>query len=227
LTDTKAETEPSSMLQRLCHRVAQIVVPSPPLTFGLRRTFPIPCGHCRTDQALVIAAGKFMEARKVSTSDPPPFQLSLRIRHPSMDPAELSHEFKIKAEHSFRAGDPRPSRSGIAAASVRTESYWLGALNPAEWPADISFPEHPRLQVAQERLGAAAAQSFDWALSLSATRFCHLHAELLRRIRSEGGQISLLVALSPGSVSSFSLVPEVSRVFGEFGVTVEFEFAND
>jgi hypothetical protein len=168
-----------------------------------------------------------MEARKLSKSDPQPFQLSLRIRHPSMDPAALSREFKIEAEHSFRAGDPRPSRSGIAPASVHPESYWLGALNPAKWPADISFPDHPRLQMAQERLGVAATKSFGWALSLSTTRFFCLHAELLRRIRSEGGQISLLVALSPDEASSFSLAPEVSRAFGEFGITVEFEFTND
>jgi hypothetical protein len=168
-----------------------------------------------------------MEARKLSKSDPQPFQLSLRIRHPSMDPADLSREFKIESEHSFRAGDPRPPRSGVAPASVHAESYWLGALNPARWPPDISFPGHPRLQIAQKGLGTAATKSLGWALSLSATAFFHSHAELLRRIRSEGGQISLLVALSPGEMSSFSIVPEVSRVFGELGITIEFEFAND
>lgn len=168
-----------------------------------------------------------MEARKRSKVNPPPFQFSLRIRHPSMDPAELSREFKIEAEHSFRAGDPRPARSGIATASVRAYSYWLGALNPAEWPPDISSPGQRRLQIAQEHLGAAVTQSFDWALALSATWLFCAHAELLRRIRAEGGEISLLVALSIGEVSSFSLAPGVSRIFGEFGVTIEFEFAGD
>ena len=144
-----------------------------------------------------------------------------------MDPAELSREFKIDPEHSFRAGDPRPARSGIAPAPVHAESYWLGTLNPSKWPADILlFPEHPRLQIAQEQLRATATDSFAWALSLSATWFFHLHAALLRRIRAEGGQISLLVALSTGETSSFSLLPEASRVFGELGVTVEFEFTD-
>jgi hypothetical protein len=31
----------------------------------------------------------------------------VRIRHPSIDPADLSREFKIEPEHSFRAGDAR------------------------------------------------------------------------------------------------------------------------
>ncbi len=68
-----------------------------------------------------------MEVRKVRETEPEPFQLSLRIRHPSLDPEELSRELNIEAAHCFRAGDPRASRSGIA--SVHPESYWLGALN--------------------------------------------------------------------------------------------------
>jgi hypothetical protein len=168
----------------------------------------------------------FMEARKLAKSDSQSFQLSLRIRHPSMDPADLSREFKIEPEHSFRAGDPRPARSGITPASVHTESYWLGALNPGKGPPDVLFPGHPRPHIVAEQLEATATNSFTWALSLS-TRFLHLHGQLLRRIRSEGAQITLLVALSPSDVSSFSLMPEVSRAFGEFGVTVEFEFTDD
>jgi hypothetical protein len=168
-----------------------------------------------------------MKARELPKSNPQPFQLSLRIRYPSMDPTDLSRELKIEAEHSYRAGDPRPTRSGIAPASVHAESYWLGALDPAKWPPDISFPEHPRLQFAAEHLRATATNSLSWALSLSTTRFFHLHAALLRRIGSEGGQISLLVTLSASEVDGFTLLPEVSRAFGDLGVTVEFELTDD
>jgi len=167
-----------------------------------------------------------MEARTRLRSDQQPFQLSLRIRHPSIDPAVLSRELEIEAEHSFRAGDPRASRTGLAAVSVHAESYWLGVLNPVGWPEDISFPGHPQLQMAQERLGTVATKTLGWALSLSATRFFSAHAQTLRRIRSEGGQISLLVVISPGEVGSFSLAPEVSRVFSELGITVEFDLSN-
>ena len=117
-----------------------------------------------------------MEAKELSKSDPQPFQLSLRIRHPSMDLADLSREFKIEAEHSYRAGDPRPLRGGIASGSVHSESYWLGALDPVKWPPDISFPGHPRLQIAAEHLRATATNSFGWAFSLSTTRFFRKHA---------------------------------------------------
>ena len=165
-----------------------------------------------------------MEARKLSKLGPELFQLSLRIRHPSLDPADLSRELRIEAEHSFRAGDPRPSRSGLAPASVHAESYWLAALNPANW---IRLPlEDPRLEPAQQGLGAMVSRSRGSALALSA-RFLSLHAEMLQRIRAEGGQISLLVAVPTVEVSSFSLAPEVSRIFAELGVALEFELTSD
>src|SRR5215469_4970481 len=106
-----------------------------------------------------------MEASRLSKLVSELFQLSLRIRHPSLDPADLSREFRIEAEHSFRAGDPRPSRSGLAPASVHAESYWLGALNPASW---IRLPlADPGLQATQQELGAVVSRSLTSALGLS------------------------------------------------------------
>lgn len=166
-----------------------------------------------------------MEARKLRQAESEPFQLSLRIRHPSLDPEELSRELNIEATHCFRAGDPRASRSGIA--SVHPESYWLGALNTASWPADVTFPEMQRLPAGEEeRIGVVALRSLGWVLSLS-TRFFSAHAATLRRIAAEGGQMSLLVTASAEGLSGFSLAPAVSRVFSELGITLEFEFTTD
>jgi len=165
-----------------------------------------------------------MEARKLRQSDSEPFQLSLRIRHPSIDPDELSREFSIEAAHCFRAGDPRPSRSGIA--SVHTESYWLGALNTANWPVEVTSPGVRRLLSSQERMGGVATRSLGWALALS-TRVFTAHAQTLRRIVAEGGQVSLLITAPAGEVNGFSLTPAVSRAFSQLGITLEFEFTGD
>ncbi|MGH8221189.1 MAG: hypothetical protein ACREUT_21875 [Steroidobacteraceae bacterium] len=141
-----------------------------------------------------------------------------------MDPAELSRAFGIEAEHSFRAGDSRPRRSEIAPASVYTDSYWLGILPPQSPAINVSFPGDRRSQLAQERL-TAETRTLSWAISLTATRFLRKHAELLRRIRSEGGEVSLLVAISAGAVSSFIVLPEASQAFGDWGVRIEFELS--
>ncbi|HXW73946.1 MAG TPA: hypothetical protein VEK10_03945 [Steroidobacteraceae bacterium] len=167
-----------------------------------------------------------MEARKLSHPRASPFQLSLRVRHPSLDPAEISRQLGTKAEYSFRAGDPRPSRSGLAPASVHAESYWLGALNPAEWPADPAVTDDPLLKIARERL-PALSRSLGWALSVCALRFFSVHAPLLRRIRAEGGQASVLITMSTTDANSFSLAPEVSRIFSELGIALEFEFGSE
>jgi hypothetical protein len=168
-----------------------------------------------------------MEANKLSKSDPPPFQMSLGIRHPSMDPAAISRAMLIDAEHSFRAGEPRRSRSGVASTAVHAESYWLAALNPASWLEDMSFSLAPSLASAQKQMSAPVTRTLGWALSLCAARLGQAHGALLHQIRSEGGQVNLLVTLSPLTLNSFSLTPEASRIFGELGITLEFELATD
>jgi hypothetical protein len=164
-----------------------------------------------------------MKNQQRSKSVAPAFQLSLRVRHPSLNPADLSREFQVPADHSFRAGDPRPAGAGHSSTSVHTESYWLGTLDPGPWHPDISFPENQPLQLAATHLRTLAANSLGWALALAATQFFHRHAELLRRLHAEGGETSLLVALSPGEVGGFGLSPEVSRILGELGIALEFE----
>jgi hypothetical protein len=168
-----------------------------------------------------------MQAAKRAIHQAQAFQLSMRIRHPSMDPAFISKELRIEPEHSFLAGEPRRSQSGAASAAVHTESYWLAALEPAAWLGDIPLAIPEILAISEQRMNAAVTKSLGWALALCATRFGRAHAEFLRRIRSDGGQVSLLVALTPEVVSSFNLSPEVSRIFGELGITLEFEMTND
>lgn len=167
-----------------------------------------------------------MEAMRISKTGSDPFSLSLRIRHPSLDPDDISREFGMEPQHCFRAGDPRPSRSNLAPPTAYAESYWLGVLDPGEWPAPLAFPEDPRLELARERLGVVATTNLGWALSLS-TRFFGAHATMLRRIRTEGGQVTLLATVPTNEVTGFNLTPEVSRVFGDLGIAIEFEFTND
>jgi hypothetical protein len=168
-----------------------------------------------------------MAAPKLATLQPIPFQLSLRIKHPSMDPAVISKELGIEPEHSFRAGQPRSSKSGVAPAAVHHESYWLAALNPTTWFGNPSFTEPLNLGVTQKHIDAAVARNLTWALSLCVARLSKLPGSPLHKIRSDGGEISLLVTLSPTAVSSFTVSPEVSRILGELGVRLEFELASD
>lgn len=82
--------------------------------------------------------------------------------------------------------------------------------------------DDPLVTIARERLTAVSC-SLGWALPLCARRFFSVHGPLLRRI----GQVSVLVTVSTTNASSFSLVPEVSRIFSELGIALEFEFISE
>jgi hypothetical protein len=171
-----------------------------------------------------------MPAPKLATLQSPPFQLSLRIKHPSLDPADISKALGIEPEHSFRAGQARQSKSGLPAA-VHTESYWLASLNPTTWFGNPAFGEplaQPlTLAIAQKHIDAVIARNLTGALGLCAARFSGVHAALLHTIHSDGGEISLLVTISPAAVSTFSVPPQISRMFAKLGITLEFEITND
>jgi hypothetical protein len=171
-----------------------------------------------------------MQASQLPKPDAETFQLSLRIRHPSMDPAEISKALDMKAEHCFRAGARRAGSGGKA--TVYGESYWLGVLPSLRSLAAIPFPAEWSEILHKQAPAAAAAASkslsgLGWALLLSAARFCSTHGEILRRIRSEGGVVTLLVTIDSAEVGGFTLTPEASRLFGELGIAIEFEIAAD
>jgi hypothetical protein len=172
-----------------------------------------------------------MEARDVLRERSRPFELALRIRHPSIDPAVISRELRLDPEHSFRAGEPRESVSGIAAAAVHGESYWLATLDPDAWAAtsaaSFDFPGRARSAQVKERMRAMVTDSLGLALTLGTTHFLRAHADFVRRIQSEGGDVGLIVELPSTTAQSFTLTPQVAKVLSDLSISVEFEFTND
>jgi hypothetical protein len=170
-----------------------------------------------------------MEARKLGAAAESPFQLSLRIRHPSIDPAEISRELHLQADHSFRAGEPRKSASGVATASVHSESYWLAALDTrpwTSWPESSQESGSKRLMRIRDFIDSYASSDFGvvlarWMLHL------RMHAAFMRRIHAEGGQVRLLIAIAPRDVRGFVLTPDFARLAGDLRVAIDFEFASD
>ena len=166
-----------------------------------------------------------MEARDISRSHPHPFQISLRVRHPSIDPETISRELKVEPEHSFKAGEPRQSASGIAAAALHGETYWLGRLNAPTTSSPLGGFSAPRGRVSRERMHAAAAmESLSVALDVSVLSFLRPHAEFVRLLQCEEGQVSLIIELSTHALSGFTLSPAFMRTLCELGIALEFDF---
>ena len=58
-----------------------------------------------------------MTSRRVSQVVPGStftYSMSLRVRHPNLDPALLTETLHLEPLHSWRAGDPRRSATGAA-----------------------------------------------------------------------------------------------------------------
>src|SRR5580692_7945761 len=98
-----------------------------------------------------------MQVRKRSSARATPYQLSLHVRHPSVDPAEISRELGLEAVESFRAGEPRQSRSGVAATAVHGETYWVAVLDPLVWSAPATAAQRTaRMAGSQTRVRTGA-----------------------------------------------------------------------
>lgn len=169
-----------------------------------------------------------MKPRPLPEASEPTFELAFRIRHPSMDPAELTRELKLEPTHTFRAGQPRETRAGHAAASVHTESYWLATLDLADWTSGMWPPaEMGSAANLAKPLQSAAWIDLGLGLAMTARVLVRAHKALFERIRAEGGEVCMLISVTPGAVSSFSLPSGVCQVFGDLGISIEFEIGED
>lgn len=168
-----------------------------------------------------------MEARDISQSSPEPFQISLRVRHPTIDPALISRELKVEPEHCFKVGEPRESSSGIAAASVHGESYWLGTLQALPGVAPLAGFNNPRARSARDRVQTSTLQTLSVTLDASVVAFLRQHGDFIRHLQKEAAQVTLLVELSRQSLDGFTISPQFSRILSDLGIGMELDFVTD
>jgi hypothetical protein len=76
--------------------------------------------------------------------DPQGFSVRFRIRHPHIDPAELSRQLGVDPQHSWRAGEPREREPGEVGSGVYRETFWIGSLTATQ-PWAGMLPEPTRL----------------------------------------------------------------------------------
>jgi hypothetical protein len=134
------------------------------------------------------------------------YGMSLRVRHPNVDPALLTKTLHLQPLHSWRAGEPRRSITGSTLGGEHRESYWSAPL-PGQAEGATAFPLE--LFLAQQLVHLSR------------------HREFLSRLQNEGGQISLLVELSRVENAVLTLSTTVSRKLSDLNIEVEFRFAGE
>ena len=172
-----------------------------------------------------------MEAHQLSDESIPRVQLSLRIRHPTIDPEEISGAIGVEPEHCFKSGDPAPGRRGL-----HTQSYWLAHIAPESWsePVDESFLHTIAARYPGRHLAASAegfrkmAQDIKFRsvemMVLYALQRLNAHRAFLERIQSDGGDVSFLLSMAHGSAVDFTLPVAMSRLLVKLGIPLEFKF---
>jgi hypothetical protein len=134
------------------------------------------------------------------------YSISLRVRHPNLDPAVLTKALHLEPLHCWRAGDPRRSDTGAALGGEHRESYWSAPL-PGQPVGSAAFP-------LELFLGQQLVQ-------------LNRHRELLNRLQTDGGQISLLIEVPCVENGVLTLSTGVSRKLADLNIEVEFQFVNE
>ncbi len=143
--------------------------------------------------------------------------VSLRIRHPSIDPDEITRELGLKPEHAWACGEPRRSESGTPLGGKRRDSYWTARL-----------PGAAAGQAAAQSGGAAVAEvsgSFaQLQMHLQVVTQIRRNRAFLERLIAEGGEAAFVVEVPSAAGTSFRVDPALMRQLGSLGLRLEFEF---
>ena len=165
-----------------------------------------------------------------------PVQLSLRIRHPAIDPKEISAAIGLEPEHCFKAGDSRATRSKSRVAAQHTQTYWLAPVSPESWPdpiepkflaaiAEKNFASKGAVstKVLQGASRDLRSRGIEAVLFQFLQRLNSQHS-FLQKIQAEGGDVALILVIERESASDFTLPVGVARLLVQLGISMEFKF---
>ena len=145
---------------------------------------------------------------------PDDHSITLRLRHPSIDPDIISRELGLTPQHAWRAGEPRQAEAGETATGVYRETYWVGLLQPLP-PDEAAATRH--LATAEAR-AALAPYSLLFAL-LKMKR----SSAFWRGFVEEGGTIHCLLEVHDAERFHLELPPALSFALSDLRVTFAIE----
>jgi hypothetical protein len=66
------------------------------------------------------------------------FLVSLRVRHPTMDPEQISEVLAIKPKRFWKVGEPRQTPKGTPLAGTNRDTYWTAEIVAGRWPLNVN-----------------------------------------------------------------------------------------
>jgi hypothetical protein len=131
------------------------------------------------------------------------FTMSLRIRHPRIDPAEITRTLGLEPQYSWRAGEIRREPEGSSLGGTYRESLWMCSL--------MARPELSRDQVGVESELLRALGSLRRSF------------EFLQSLREDGGVAELHVSIFGREEFRMEFLAESLAVLGRLGITLTLE----
>ncbi|HWT96494.1 MAG TPA: DUF4279 domain-containing protein [Terriglobales bacterium] len=74
------------------------------------------------------------------------FRISLRFRHPSMAPEQITEAMGFEPKRSWKAGEPRQTPKGTPLAGINRETCWTVDIVVGRWPLDLNEAIHDTLK---------------------------------------------------------------------------------
>jgi Domain of unknown function (DUF4279) len=128
------------------------------------------------------------------------FTISLRLRHPGIDPARITDTLAIEPQHSWKAGDPRRDPAGAALEGVHRESFWVAQLM-----------ERPQLAIAGVSVESVLLQKLGQL---------RRSQSFLAQLDAEGGVAELHISLFARTDFRLDLSAQSLALLGHLGLAV-------
>lgn len=130
------------------------------------------------------------------------FTVSLRIRHPRIEPSRITEALGIRPQHSWKAGDPHPRRSpeGTGTEGEYRDSYWTAPLM-----------EQPQLSTTGVSVESVLIQTINQLRRSQG---------FLEQLRAEGGTLELSVSVLGRENFRLELSPDTLALLGRLGIAV-------
>jgi hypothetical protein len=134
------------------------------------------------------------------------FTFSLRVRHPDIEPSEITQALGIAPQHTWKAGDSRSGSTGEPREGTYRESYWMGRLM-----------DEPQL--------SSDLMSVEAVLLRTLTQL-RRSQDFLARLSKEGGVSELHISMVARSNFQLELSAQALTLIGRLGLGITLEVAN-
>ena len=131
------------------------------------------------------------------------FTMSLRIRHPTAEPTEITRVLGIEPQHMWRVGEARRDAAGREIGGLYRESYWMGRL----MTEPLLASDHVGVESEVLRTLAQLRKRFGF----------------LETLKAEGGVAELHVSIFAREEFALEFLPESLGLLGRLGLGVALE----